>query len=136
MTEKISTKDYSSFVSAVTSAPSTNYKDLIDRLNELNELGVNVPKLMTSYTGICAEAGEYAEVVKKILFQSKPYNEDNVFHMRREIGDILFYISMACEALGFSIDDAIQMNVEKLSARYPSGTFDAHFSENRKEGDV
>lgn len=136
MTEKISTKDYSSFVSAVTSAPSTNYKDLIDRLDELNQLGVNVPKLMTSYTGICAEAGEYAEVVKKILFQSKPYSEDNVFHMRREIGDILFYISMACEALGFSMDDAIQMNVEKLSARYPSGTFDAYFSENRKEGDV
>ena len=136
MTEKISTKDYSSFVSAVTSAPSTNYEDLINRLDELNELGVNVPKLMTSYTGICAEAGEYAEVVKKILFQSKPYSEDNVFHMRREIGDILFYISMACEALGFSIDEAIQINVEKLSARYPSGTFDAYFSENRKEGDV
>lgn len=132
----INTKDYSSFVSSVTSAPSTNYKDLIDRLDELNQLGVNVPKLMTSYTGICAEAGEYAEVVKKILFQSKPYNEDNVFHMRREIGDILFYISMACEALGFSIDEAFQMNVEKLSARYPSGTFDAYFSENRKEGDV
>ena len=136
MTEKISTKDYSSFVSAVTSAPSTNYEDLINRLDELNELGVNVPKLMTSYTGICAEAGEYAEVVKKILFQSKPYNEDNVFHMRREIGDILFYISMACDALGFSIDDAMEMNIEKLSARYPNGTFDAYFSENRKSGDV
>lgn len=132
----ISTKDYSSFVSAVTSAPSTNYKDLINRLDELNELGVNVSKLMTSYTGICAEAGEYAEVVKKILFQSKPYNEDNVFHMRREIGDILFYISMACDALGFSIDEAIKMNIEKLSARYPNGTFDAYFSENRKDGDV
>lgn len=132
----INTKDYSSFVASVTSAPSTNYKDLIDRLDELNQLGVNVPKLMTSYTGICSEAGEYAEVVKKILFQSKPYNEDNVFHMRREIGDILFYIFMACEALGFSIDEAFQMNVEKLSARYPSGTFDAYFSENRKDGDV
>jgi NTP pyrophosphatase (non-canonical NTP hydrolase) len=56
--------------------------------------------------------------------------------MRREIGDILFYISVACEALGFSMDDAIQMNVEKLSARYPGGTFDAYFSENRKDGDV
>lgn len=132
----INTKDYSNFVSAVTSAPSTNYKDLINRLDELNEMGVNISKLMTSYTGICAEAGEYAEVVKKILFQSKPYNEDNVFHMRREIGDILFYISMACDALGFSIDEAIKMNVEKLSARYPNGTFDAYFSENRKEGDV
>lgn len=132
----IKTKEYSNFVSAVTSAPSTNYDDLIQRLNELNELGVNLPKLMTSYTGICAEAGEYAEVVKKILFQGKPYTEDNIFHMRREIGDILFYISMACDALGFSIDDAMEMNIEKLSARYPNGTFDAYFSENRKSGDV
>jgi NTP pyrophosphatase (non-canonical NTP hydrolase) len=132
----INTNDYSRFVSSVTSAPSTNYEDLVERLNELNESGVNVPKLMTSYTGICAEAGEYAEVVKKILFQGKPYNEDNVFHMKREIGDILFYISLACEALGFSIDEALQMNVEKLSARYPNGLFEANKSENRAEGDV
>lgn len=132
----INTNDYSRFVSSVTSAPSTYYEDLVERLNELNESGVNVPKLMTSYTGICAEAGEYAEVVKKILFQGKPYNEDNVFHMKREIGDILFYISLACEALGFSIDEALQMNVEKLSARYPNGLFEANKSENRAEGDV
>ena len=132
----ITNEQYGKFVSSITSKPSTNYEDLIDRLNELNQLGVNVPKLMTSYTGICAEAGEYAEVVKKIIFQSKPYTEDNVFHMRREIGDILFYISMACEALGFSMDEAIKMNIEKLSARYPSRTFDSYFSENRKDGDV
>ena len=132
----ITNEQYSKFVSSVTSAPSTNYENFIERLDELNELGVNIPKLITSYTGICAEAGEYAEVVKKIIFQSKPYTEDNVFHMRREIGDILFYISVACEALGFSMDDAIQMNVEKLSARYPGGTFDAYLSENRKDGDV
>lgn len=132
----IKTNDYSKFVSAITSAPSTNYEDLIKRLDELNDIGVNVPKLITSYTGICAEAGEYAEVVKKILFQSKPYTEENIFHMKREVGDILFYLSMACEALGFSIDEAMEMNVEKLSARYPSGTFDGYFSENRKEGDL
>ena len=138
MTENqtISTEQYSKFVSAITSPPSTNYTDLISRFDELNNMGVNVPKLITSYTGICSEAGEYAEVVKKILFQSKPYSPENVFHMQREIGDLLFYISLACEALGITIDDAIKMNVEKLTARYPNGTFDAYFSENRKEGDV
>jgi len=132
----VSTQDYSRFVASITSKPSSNYDALIERMNELNELGVNVPKLMTSYTGICAEAGEYAEVVKKILFQGKPYNAENVFHMKREIGDILFYIALACEALGMTIDDAFAMNVEKLSARYPSGTFDSYFSENRVTGDV
>ena len=132
----IKTQEYSNFVSAVTSAPSTNYEDLINRLNELNQLGVNLPKLITSYTGICAEAGEYTEVVKKILFQSKPYTKENIYHMQREVGDIIFYVSMACEALGFTLDEAMEMNVEKLSARYPNGTFDAYFSENRKENDV
>jgi NTP pyrophosphatase (non-canonical NTP hydrolase) len=70
------------------------------------------------------------------LWQGKPYNDENVFHLKRELGDCLFYLQMACTALGTNIDEVLQMNFEKLSARYPEGTFVASRSENRKEGDV
>ena len=85
---------------------------------------------------MCAEAGEFTEVVKKIIFQGKPVNEDNLFHLKRELGDIMWYVAQACMGLDISLDEVLAMNVEKLSARYPDGAFDVHFSENRKEGDV
>ena len=83
-----------------------------------------------------AESGEFTEVVKKIILQGKPYNEDNVFHMKRELGDICWYIAQACMALDTTFDEIIEMNVEKLEKRYPGGSFDVHKSENRQEGDL
>ena len=83
-----------------------------------------------------AESGEFTEVVKKIVFQGKPVNEDNIFHMKRELGDIMWYVAQACMALDTDFNEIIEMNVEKLKARYPGGEFDVHYSENRKEGDV
>ena len=76
------------------------------------------------------------EIVKKIIFQGKPYNEENIFHMKRELGDIFWYLAQACMALDTDFDELMAMNVEKLSARYPAGTFDVHYSENRKAGDL
>ena len=76
------------------------------------------------------------EVVKKIVFQGKPVNSDNIFHMKRELGDIMWYVAQACMALNTDFNEIIEMNVEKLKARYPGGEFDVHYSENRKEGDV
>jgi NTP pyrophosphatase (non-canonical NTP hydrolase) len=96
----------------------------------------NVPQLLTAALGICAEGGEFTEVVKKIVFQGKPVNEDNIFHMKRELGDIMWYVAQACMALDTDFNEIIEMNVEKLKARYPGGEFDVHYSENRKEGDV
>ena len=92
--------------------------------------------MLTAAVGACAEAGEFTEIVKKIVFQGKPVNEDNLFHMKRELGDIMWYIAQACMALDVGIDEIIAMNVEKLAARYPDGAFDVYYSENRKEGDV
>jgi NTP pyrophosphatase (non-canonical NTP hydrolase) len=85
---------------------------------------------------MCAEAGEFTEIVKKIIFQGKPVTEENLFHMKRELGDIMWYVAQACMGLNISLDDIIEMNVDKLKSRYPGGEFDVHYSENRVEGDV
>ena len=79
---------------------------------------------------------EAAEVVKKIILQGKPYTEENVFHMKRELGDICWYIAQACMALDTNFHEILEMNYEKLSSRYPEGTFDVWRSENRVEGDL
>ena len=127
---------YIDFVSQTTSRPSTYFQDLATRLAELDGLGADVPKLTTAALGITAEAGEFAEIVKKIFLQGKPYEEANIIHMKKELGDIMWYMAQACMALDTDFDELMQMNVDKLSARYPSGTFDVHYSENRKEGDL
>lgn len=136
MTQQITTTEYANFVTQVTSKTSSDVEVLKARIDELHEQGVSVPQLLTSAYGLSAESGEYTEVIKKILWQNKPYNEENVFHLKRELGDVLFYLQMACTALGVTLDEVIQMNFEKLSARYPEGTFVASRSENRNEGDV
>ena len=109
---------------------------LSSHLTGLEVNGANVTQLATAALGLTAESGEFAEVVKKIFFQGKPYNEENIFHMKRELGDVCWYIAQACMALDTSFDEIIEMNVEKLQSRYPGGEFDVHYSENRKEGDL
>ena len=132
----VDTEKYLEFVHGVTSAPSLDYPVLAARLSELEAGGANVTQLLTAALGLSAEAGEFTEVVKKIFLQGKPYNEENVFHMKRELGDICWYLAQACMALDTTFDEVIEMNVEKLQARYPGGSFDVHQSENRKEGDL
>jgi|TARA_B100000927_G_C16132213_1_gene335776 NTP pyrophosphatase (non-canonical NTP hydrolase) len=133
----VDTEKYLDFVKGVTSEPSLDWPVLASRLSELEVTDdCNVSQLMTAALGLSAEAGEFTEVVKKIFLQGKPYNEDNVFHMKRELGDICWYLAQACMALDTTFDEVIEMNVEKLKARYPGGEFDVHKSENRKEGDL
>ena len=133
----VDTQKYLEFVEGVTSAPSTNLAALLARITELElDYDANVPKLLTAALGLTAESGEFTEVVKKIILQGKPYNEDNVFHMKRELGDICWYIAQACMALDTSFDEIIEMNVDKLKKRYPGGEFDVLKSENRAEGDL
>ena len=133
----VDTEKYLEFVEGVTSDESLNYAALLGRLNNLElEDDCNVPQLLTAAFGLTAESGEFTEVVKKIVFQGKPYNEDNVFHMKRELGDICWYLAQACMALDTTFDEVIEMNVDKLKARYPGGEFDVYQSENRKEGDL
>ena len=132
----VDTKKYLDFVAGVTSMPSQDSAILQARIDELVANGADVPHLLTAALGLTAESGEFTEVVKKILLQGKPYNEDNVFHMKRELGDICWYLAQACMALDTTFDEIIEMNVDKLKARYPGGEFDVHKSENRKEGDL
>ena len=136
MTKRVNTDAYLEFVNAVTSTPSKDHEAFIYRLQELEGQNFHAERLLTAAVGACAGAGEFTEIVKKIVFQGKPVNEDNLFHMKRELGDIMWYIAQACMALDVSIDEIIAMNVEKLAARYPDGAFDVYYSENRKEGDV
>jgi NTP pyrophosphatase (non-canonical NTP hydrolase) len=127
---------YIEFVRQTTSPASSEYPKLVERLNELEGQGADVSRLMTAAFGMSAEAGEFTEVVKKIFLQGKPYNEENVFHMKRELGDLCWYLAQACMALDISFEEVLEMNYEKLSARYPEGTFSVYKSENREDGDV
>ena len=133
----VDTDKYLDFVAGVTSPASSNFAELLRRLSELEaEADCDTPHLLTAALGLAAESGEFTEIVKKIILQGKPYNEDNVFHMKRELGDICWYIAQACMALDTTFDEIIEMNVEKLKARDPGGEFDVHKSENRKVGDL
>ena len=136
MTKRVNTDAYLEFVNEVTSQPSKDNEAFIYRIQELQGQDFHAERLLTAAVGACAEAGEFTEIVKKIVFQGKPVNEENMFHMKRELGDIMWYIAQACMALNVSIDEVIAMNVDKLKARYPGGEFDVHYSENRQEGDL
>jgi len=135
MTQQIDLQKYQDFVSAVTSDASNDLETMIVRLRELNEV-VNISLLMTGAIGMSAEGGEFAEVVKKCVFQGKPMNEDTIFHMKRELGDIAWYFVNAARAIGQNPNEVIAENVRKLEARYPGGNFDPYYSENRKDGDL
>ena len=132
----VDTKKYLDFVAGVTSMPSQDSAILQARIDELVANGADISHLLTAALGLTAESGEFTEVVKKIILQGKPYNEENVFHMKRELGDICWYLAQACMALDTTFDEIIEMNVDKLKARYPGGEFDVHKSENRREGDL
>ena len=126
---------YEEFVSTVTSDASTNFVDFADRIGELDREGANIERLLTSGVGINAEGGEFLEIIKKMVFQGKPWNEDNKEHLIIELGDLMWYAAQACMALGVSFDEVVATNVKKLEKRYPGGQFDVYYSENREVGD-
>ena len=132
----VDTQRYLEFVNGVTSEQSKSHEAFVYRIQELEGQGFPTERLLTAAVGMSAEAGEFTEIVKKIVFQGKPVNEENLFHMKRELGDIMWYVAQACMGLNTSIDEIIEMNVEKLEKRYPGGSFDVHYSENRKQGDL
>ena len=137
MSEMIDLNKYMEFVSAVTSRESNDVESFASRVLQLHrESSVNIPLLLTGAIGLSAEGGELQEIVKKMVFQGKPLNEENIFHMKRELGDIMWYWINTCRALGLDPNDVVAENVRKLEARYPGGSFDAFYSENRKTGDL
>ena len=136
MTKKIDFEKYERFVDGVTSDASKDFVDLADRLVELDRKGANIERLLTAGVGINAEGGEFLEIVKKMVFQGKPWTQDNKKHLIIELGDLLWYVAQATQALEISFDEVIAANVKKLESRYPGGKFDVYYSEHRKEGDL
>jgi NTP pyrophosphatase (non-canonical NTP hydrolase) len=137
MSNQIDLNKYADFVLAICSDQSKDLTALIEHLKELDaNTNVNLALLMTASTGLGSEGGEFQEIVKKIFFQGKPLTEDTVFHLKRELGDIAWYWANACNALGLDPNEVLAENVHKLESRYPDGSFDVHYSENRKAGDL
>jgi len=139
MTDKkvIDSDKYIEFVRQTTSPASSDFPQLLGRMTELEATyDADVPRLLTAALGMSAECGELVEIIKKILLQGKSYNEDNVIHMKKEAGDVLWYMSQLCIALNTTFEELMEINYQKLSARYPEGTFSVYKSENRAEGDI
>lgn len=135
--ELIDLNKYKDFVEKVTSIQSNETGSLTEQLNKLeHESNVNMALLLTGSIGIASEGGEFAEIVKKCIFQGKPLDNETIFHAKRELGDIMWYWINSCRALGLDPNEVMAENVNKLKSRYPGGEFDVWHSENRKEGDL
>ena len=133
----INFEKYKEFVKEVTSDASNYREEMIQRLVDIEKTyGLNPSLLMTAAIGLSSESGEFIEIVKKAVFQGKPLDSDVQFHLKRELGDIMWYVANACRTLDLTLDDIISENVDKLKSRYPGGEFDVHYSENRKDGDL
>ena len=128
--------NYMQFVDRVTSPASKDFNALQARYKELKAAGCDISRLDTAASGICAEGGEFMEIVKKLKFQGKPYNSANKEHLEKELGDIMWYIAQAALALGLRLDEVIYTNTLKLAARYPGEMFNVDYSENRAPGDI
>ena len=133
---KIDLNKYQEFVQEVTSQESNDSGEMAMAISKLEESGVNVSLLLTGAVGISAEGGEFMEIVKKCIFQGKPLSKETQFHAKRELGDIMWYWINSCRALNIDPNDVIAENVRKLESRYPGGSFDAYYSENRQDGDL
>ena len=133
---KIDLNKYQDFVQEVTSQESNDSGEMAMAISKLEESGVNISLLLTGAIGISAEGGEFMEIIKKCVFQGKPMDEDTQYHAMRELGDIMWYWMNSCSALGIDPNDVIAENVKKLEKRYPGGSFDPYYSENRKDGDI
>ena len=135
MKKQVDFSKYALFVDGVKSNPSKDYKSFLDALKYLDGEGSNIHRLLTAAVGISAEGGEFMEIVKKMVFQGKPWTDDNREHLIIELGDVLWYVMQACKALDITIEEVVACNVDKLKKRYPGGEFNVYQSENRKEGD-
>ena len=135
MTKKVDLDRYANFVDGVTSNPSKDYKSFLDAIKYLDGEGSNIHRLLTAAVGISAEGGEFMEIVKKMVFQGKPWTDDNREHLIIELGDVMWYVMQACAALDVSLEDVVSKNVDKLKKRYPGGDFDVYHSENRASDD-
>ena len=135
--DKVDLNKYEEFVSSVTSEESNSKVAMSTRMEAIeSQSSVNTALLITGAIGMASEGGEFAEIVKKCIFQGKPMDDETIFHCKRELGDIMWYWINSCRALDLDPNEVIAENVNKLKARYPGGEFDVYYSENREEGDL
>ena len=127
---------YVRFVNQVTSDESKDAVAFMNRIQDLKEQKTEMHRLLTGAVGVCSEGGEFLEIVKKMRFQGKPWDEANIRHLKIELGDIMWYVAQCCMALDVPLEEITDMNIDKLSKRYPNGMFQEYYSENRKEGDL
>ena len=127
---------YSDFVTKVTSEPSLDLEALKKSFDDIEDSSsIKIPRLLTAALGLGSETGEFVEIVKKMVLQGKPASEDNIFHMKRELGDIMWYWTTACAALNLDPYEVINENQKKLEDRYGE-KFEVQRSEIRKDGDL
>ena len=124
---------YGDFVKKVTSEPSLDLNALKQSLEDVESKSpIESARLMTAALGLGSETGEFVEIVKKMFLQGKPPSEENIFHMKRELGDIMWYWVTACSALDLDPFEVIKENQDKLEARYGE-KFEVQRSEVRKK---
>ena len=140
MAKQVDLNAYNDFVKKVTSGESLSSMQMYNRMIDIETtesgMKVNAASLLTGAVGLSSEGGEFAEIVKKCIFQGKPMDDETIFHCKRELGDIMWYWITSCRSLGLDPNEVIAENVNKLKSRYPDGEFDVFYSENRKEGDL
>ena len=135
-------EEYRQFVDSITSNESKSYTTFLHRLAELEisdahtQGNINIPRLITAAFGLVSEGGEFTEQVKKILFQGKPLSEEIRTRLIKELGDVAWYWANACTALNVDPNEVLEINANKLKARFPEGHFTAERSENRLDGDI
>ena len=128
-------KEYTIFVDKITSESSKSTKKMKERIDFINSSDVEVSRLLTAGIGLSGEVGEFNDIVKKCIFQGKELDDDVVNHLRKELGDIMWYVAQGCIALDTNIEEIIEMNTAKLKDRYPGG-FSEFRSDNRDEDDI
>ena len=129
-------QEYTDFVDKVTSEASKSSDKMSERIDYLNSKNVEVSRLFTAGIGLSGEVGEFNEIIKKIMFQAKTFDSATHEHMKKELGDIMWYVTQACLALKVDLSDVIIANKEKLSKRFPEEKFSVKENEKRKLGDV
>jgi NTP pyrophosphatase (non-canonical NTP hydrolase) len=105
-------------------------QDMLDDYYQFG--GFNIGGVLNACLGLSGEVGELNDMIKKWVFHEKELDET---HLKKELGDVMWYVAMMCQSMGWELDDVLQMNIDKLIARYPEG-FDVFKANNRQAGDV
>ena len=129
-------EEYTIFVDKVTSESSKSTKKMKERIDFINSSDVEVSRLLTAGIGLSGEVGEFNEIIKKTIFQSKSFDSETHEHFKRELGDIMWYVTQACLALKVDLVEVIKTNEEKLKKRFPKEHFTKESDANRPVEDI